>query len=151
MKALYLRVDHIAGESQDAHHRAWIDVLSCTWGTLRADAGNAQVNYRNLTVHAFADKAVPAMLLYASNGNKIRKIELSACKAGFGAIEYYRITLENVFVAQALLNDDGDMTTVEYEFQADCVKMQYWEQTAKGGKGAETRYGWDIKNHRSVF
>ena len=151
MKALYLKVDNIAGESQDAHHSAWIDVLSCTWGSLRTAAGNAQVNYRNLTVHALIDKALPAMLLYASNGNKISKVVLSACKAGSGAIEYYRITLENVFVARALLNDDGELSSVEYEFQADRVKMQYWEQTSKGGRGAETRYGWDIKNHRSTF
>ncbi|GLR08665.1 Hcp family type VI secretion system effector [Mixta theicola] len=151
MNSLYLNVDHVAGESQDAHHAGWIDVLSHSWGNRRGAAGNALVNYQNLTVHALIDKATPTMLLYASNGCRLRKVELSACKAGFGAIEYYRITLENVFVAQVMLNDSGDLPSVEYEFEADTVKMQYWEQTAKGGKGAETRYGWDIKNHRSVL
>lgn len=103
MSSLYLNVDHITGESQDAHHMGWIDVLSYSWGNRRGAASNALVNYQNLTVHTLIDKATPVMLLYASNGNRIRKVELSACKAGFGAIEYYRITLENVFVAQMVL------------------------------------------------
>ncbi|MGD8108090.1 Hcp family type VI secretion system effector [Pantoea sp. FN0302] len=151
MSSLYLKVEHVAGESQDAHHAGWIDVLSHNWGNRRSAADNALVEYRNLTVHALIDKATPTLLLYASNGSRIRKVELSACKAGSGGIEYYRITLENVFVAQVVLNDGDDLGSIEYQFEADTVKMQYWEQTAKGGKGAETRYGWDIKNHHSVF
>ncbi|MFC0140019.1 type VI secretion system tube protein Hcp [Erwinia mallotivora] len=68
--------------------------------------------------------------------NKLRKVELSACKAGGTAIEYYRIMLKNVFVAGVILNDSGDLSSVEYKFQADTVKMQYREPSATGGKGA---------------
>lgn len=76
---------------------------------------------------------------------------MSACKAGFNQAEYYRITLENVLVFEAQLRDDSHTTHVEYEFQADIVKIQYWEQTSAGIKGAETRSGWNIKENRSEF
>jgi type VI secretion system secreted protein Hcp len=40
---------------------------------------------------------------------------------------------------------------MQYAFQAETVKVQYWEQSASGGKGAEARAGWDIKNNTSAF
>lgn len=150
MNNLFLKADNVAGESQDAAHKGSIDINSYNWGAQRAAAGNGAVSYNNLSVHTIIDKATPAMLLFASNGTKIRKVELSGCKAGGTAIEYYRITLEDVIVAQILLSDSGD-ANVEYEFQADSVKMQYWEQSPTGGKGAETRSGWNIKNNVSQY
>lgn len=149
MNNLFLKIKSVDGESQDADHRGWIDVDSYSWGADRITAGSSTVKYKNLTVHGLIDKATPAILLHASNGSKISTVELSACKAGGVAIEYYRITLENVFVAEVLLNDSGDNGHVMYEFQADSVKLQYWTQSATGGKGAETRAGWDIKNNKS--
>ncbi|EXU75321.1 type VI secretion system tube protein Hcp [Erwinia papayae] len=151
MNNLFLKVENVNGESKDAAHAGWTDILSHHWGVKRAEAGNKSANHLNLTVQAAVDKSTPAIFLNASNGNKLRKVELSACKAGGTAIEYYRITLENVFVAGVILNDSGDVSSVEYEFQADTVKMQYWEQSATGGKGAETRAGWDVKNNTSSF
>lgn len=68
-----------------------------------------------------------------------------------GTWEYYRITLENVVIVEVLLRDHGAATDIEYEFEAEKVKFQYWEQGGMGGKGAETRMGWDIKNSTSYF
>ena len=38
-----------------------------------------------------------------------------------------------------------DTVGVTYSFQAAKVKQQYWEQSDKGGKGAESSAGWNIK------
>ncbi|BEM74007.1 hypothetical protein SME36J_34300 [Serratia marcescens] len=54
-------------------------------------------------------------------------------------------------VVGVFMHDNGLDSEVEYEFQASKVKMQYWEQTKIGVKGAETRGGWDIKNNTSSF
>lgn len=35
-----------------------------------------------------------------------------------------------------------------YQFQAEKVKTQYWEQSATGGKGPETQSNWNIKENR---
>ncbi|EMB4325779.1 hypothetical protein RJ492_004224 [Pluralibacter gergoviae] len=37
-----------------------------------------------------------------------------------------------------------------YAFQASKVKQQYWEQTAQGGKGAESTAGWNIKENKEA-
>ncbi|MDE1185342.1 MAG: type VI secretion system tube protein Hcp [Pantoea sp.] len=151
MNSLFLKVEGVAGESKDASHPGWIDIKNYSWGAWRSGNGPGMGNYRNLIVHTQIDKATPALILMTTNGKKIRKVEMSACKAGFNQAEYYRITLENVLVFEAQLRDDSHTTHVEYEFQADIVKIQYWEQTSAGIKGAETRSGWNIKENRSEF
>ncbi len=151
MNNLFLKVENVAGESKDAGHSGWTDILSYHWGVTRAESGNKAAHHLNLTVQAMVDKSTPAIFLYASNGNKLTKVELSACKAGGAQVEYYRITLENVFVAGVILNDGGAGSGVQYEFQADSVKIQYWEQGVTGGRGAETRSGWNIRNNTSSF
>lgn len=153
MNNIFIKVDGIAGESKDSAHQGWMDVNAYSWGASRGVGPGdvAMVNYRNLVVHCSVDKGTPAMLLRASNGNKIKTVELSACKAGGTQIEYYRVTLENVLIIEVLLRDNGATTDVEYEFQADKVKFQYWEQSGLGGKSAESRMGWDIKNSLSFF
>lgn len=151
MSSIFLKVDNISGESKDANHVGWIDVKSMNWGTSRNTNGSGTVHYKNLSVHTSVDKATPAMFLYASNGRKISKIEISSWKSGGIATESYRITLENVLIVDIFLHDAFIDSEVTYEFQADKVKIQYWEQTALGGKGAETRSGWDIKNNTSSF
>lgn len=153
MNNLFLKIDGVIGESQDSQHIGWTDVDSYIWGTKRKGdgAGKGKTQYHNLTVHCQVDKTTSGALLYASNGNRIKSVTLSACKAGGTQIEYYRVTLENVIVMEVLFRDNGSTTDVEYEFQADRVKFQYWEQGAVGGKGAENRMGWDIKNSTSYF
>lgn len=153
MNNIFFKIDGITGESKDSTHQGWTDVDAYSWGTRRNGdgIGPGKTNYHNLTVHCQVDKATAGALLFSSNGNKIKSVTISACKAGGTQIEYYRITLENVIIMEVLLRDNGSITDVEYEFQADKVKFQYWEQGSIGIKGAESRMGWDIRNSTSYF
>lgn len=150
MESVFLKIEGVTGESQDAAHPGWIDVSSYSWGVRRKGegVGPGKVSYHNLIAHCHIDKATPAALLFASNGNRIKKIQLSLCIAGDGMIEFCRVTLENVIIAEVILDGAREAS---YEFQADKVKLQYWEQTAAGLTGAESRMGWDIKNSTSCF
>lgn len=67
-------------------------------------------------------------------------------------IEYTRVTLEEVLVTsvQYSAEQGGDAVLVQFAFQAAKVKQQYWEQTDKGGKGAETVLAWNIKENREA-
>lgn len=150
MESVFLKIDGVNGESQDAAHQGWIDVSSYSWGVWRNGnlTGPGASNYKNLTVRCPIDKATAAILLFASNGSRIKAIQLSFCKAGNGMIECCRLTLENVVVTEVNLDYVAEAA---YAFQTEKVKFQYWEQTAIGIKGAETRMGWDIKNSASCF
>lgn len=85
-----------------------------------------------------------------ANGKHINKVELSVCKAGGTQIEYCRITLEDVLITNAIFNGTThtDLIGMAYQFQAAKVQTQYWEQSASGGKGAESQSSWNIKENR---
>ncbi|KOC91085.1 Hcp family type VI secretion system effector [Winslowiella iniecta] len=153
MNNIFLKIDGVKGESKNSLYPGWIDVEAYAWGTKRngGGSGTGVANYHNLSVHCVVDKATASALLFSSNGKNVKTVELSACKASDGQMEFYRITLENAIIMEVILRDSGTTTDVEYEFQADKVKFQHWGQDAIGGKGAETRMGWDIKNSTSYF
>lgn len=154
---LYLRINGINGESQDSNHKGWINIDSFSWGASQAGnmsvgggGGAGKVQYRDLTVQASIDKAIPAIMRYVSNGKHISKVELAICKAGGTQIEYCRITLEDVLIIDAMFNgaSQRDLVGMTYQFQAAKVKTQYWEQSTAGGKGPETQSSWNIKENR---
>lgn len=153
---MFLRVDSINGESQDANHKNWIDVKTFFWSIIQpgnmvsgGGGGAGKVEYKDLAVQANIDKATPAIARYASNGKHIDKVEISVCKAGGSQVEYCRITLEQVLVTEVSYNGSEHSETlgISYRFQAAKVKQQYWEQTSSGGKGAESQSGWNVKEN----
>jgi type VI secretion system secreted protein Hcp len=112
--------------------------------------GVGKASFNDLQVLARIDKAAPSVLKNCASGKHLSKVEVSVCKAGGSQIEYTRVTLEEVLVTsvQYTAEQGSDAVFVQYAFQAAKVKQQYWEQTDKGGKGAETVLGWNIKENR---
>lgn len=156
---IFLRIEGITGESQDASHKGWINVDSFTWGAAQpgnmavgGGGGAGKVRYRDLTIQAKIDKATPAVMRYISNGKHISKVEISVCKAGGNQVEYCRISLEDVLITNVMFNGatQRDLIGITYQFQAARVKNQYWEQLNNGGKGAESQSGWNIKENREL-
>lgn len=153
---MFLRVDGITGESQDANHKGWTDILSFSWGASQpgnmgvgGGGGAGKVCFNDLHINALIDKATPALLKYCANGKHIPKIEVSICKAGGNQVEYARITLDQVLVSTVQYTgaDNADTVGINYAFQAAKVTQQYWEQGSDGSKGAESSTTWNIKEN----
>ena len=156
---MFLKVDGVTGESQDSNHKGWTDIISFTWGasqpgnmSVGGGGGAGKVSFSDLHVKALIDKSTTAILKHCASGKHLTKAELSVCKAGGQQVEYTRITLEDVLVTSVQYSaaDDGELVGIEYAFQAARVRQQYWEQTASGGKGAESSAGWNIKENKEV-
>ncbi|EMH4161382.1 type VI secretion system tube protein Hcp [Pluralibacter gergoviae] len=156
---MFLKVDGVTGESKDANHTGWLDVLSFNWGASQpgnmavgGGGGAGKVNYQDLSVQALVDKASPAILKFCSSGKHVNKVEISICKAGGQQVEYSRIVLEDVLVTKTDFTGVGhsDRLMVTYGFQASKLNFHYWEQTSQGTKGAETKSGWDIKLNKEI-
>jgi type VI secretion system secreted protein Hcp len=156
---MFMKVDGVTGESQDSNHKGWTDIKSFSWGATQpgnmsvgGGGGAGKVNFEDLHVNALIDKSTTAILKHCASGKHLTKVELSVCKAGGQQVEYTKITLEDVLVTAVNYtgSDDGDLVSVVYDFQASRVKQQYWEQTASGGKGAESSAGWNIKENKEM-
>ncbi|CAM4040972.1 type VI secretion system tube protein Hcp [Bordetella tumbae] len=156
---MFMKIDGANGESKDANHKNWTDIVSFSWGATQpgnmasgGGLGAGKASFNDLHVVARIDKAAPAVMKHCASGKHLSKIELSVCKAGGQQIEYTKITLEDVLVSSVQLSGElnQESVTVNFAFQAAKVKQQYWEQTEQGGKGAESVVAWDIKKNQEV-
>ncbi len=154
---MFMKIEGANGESKDANHKDWVDIQSFAWGATQPGSmsaggggGTGKASFNDLHVVALIDRATPAVLKHCATGKHLGKVEVSVCKAGGEQVEYTRITLEDVLVTSVQYRgvQDGDAVEVSYAFQAAKVKQQYWEQTDKGGKGAESVVGYDIKQNK---
>ncbi|WP_434779539.1 Hcp family type VI secretion system effector [Neisseria sp. Ec49-e6-T10] len=154
---MFLKVEGANGESKDSNHKDWTDIISFSWGAIQpgnatsgGGGGIGKVNFNDLQVLAKVDKSTPAILKFCATGQHVGKVEVSICKAGGSQIEYAKITLEEVLVTAVVANGEADGgVAVQYSFQAAKVQQQYWEQTAQGGKGAESSMKYNIKENKS--
>lgn len=156
---MYMKIEGANGESKDANHKDWTDIMSFSWGASQPGSmatggggGQGKASFNDLNVLARIDKAAPAVMKHCASGKHLSKVELSICKAGGEQIEYSKITLEDVLVTAVQLNAEKEVETVmvNYSFQAARVKQQYWEQSERGSKGAESLVAWDIKQNKEA-
>lgn len=156
---MFMKIDGANGESKDANHKNWTDIISFSWGATQpgnmasgGGLGAGKASFNDLHVVARIDKAAPAVMKHCASGKHLGKIELSVCKAGGQQVEYSKITLEDVLVSSVQLSGElnSESVVVNFAFQAAKVKQQYWEQTEQGGKGAESLVAWDIKQNKEV-
>ena len=154
---MFMKIEGANGESKDANHKDWTDIASFSWGANQPGSmasggggGLGKASFNDLHVVARIDKAAPAVMKHCASGKHLSKVEVSVCKAGGEQVEYTNITLEDVLVTSVQLSagQDDEVVLVNYAFQAGRVKQQYWEQSDKGSKGAESLVAWDIKQNK---
>jgi len=152
---MFLQVDGVKGESADASHSGFSDIVSLNWGASQAASvsggggGSGKVSFSDLSVTAALDSATPALLKYCSSGKHVPNVKVSICKAGGTQIEYATIVLKDVLVTNAQFGsfDDSEAVKLTYSFQAAKVEHHYWVQGKDGSKGAESQMGWDVKQN----
>ncbi len=156
---MYMKVEGASGESKDANHKDWTDIVSFSWGASQPGSmaaggggGIGKASFNDLHVVARIDRAAPAVMKHCASGKHLSKVEVSVCKAGGSQVEYSKITLEEVLVTSVQITGekDSEAVLVDYAFQAARVKQQYWEQTDKGSKGAESLVAWDVKQNKEA-
>ncbi|MEM1190899.1 MAG: type VI secretion system tube protein Hcp [Pseudomonadota bacterium] len=142
---MFLKLDGVPGESKDSTHGGEIDVLSWTWGManssdphLGGGGGKGKVAVGYITFRHRADKASPVLKDHCCTLKHIPKGDLVCRKAGGEALEYLKITLEQVMVAaiDVSVDSEGDVfEDVSLAFAK--VTEEYTPQSAEGtGEGA---------------
>jgi type VI secretion system secreted protein Hcp len=152
---MYQSIDGVTGESADANHSGFSDILSISWGASQrvsvsgSGMGAGKVNFSDLTVTAAMDKATPAILKMCASGKHIPQIKISICKAGGTQIEYSTVVLKDALVTGVQFTgaSNNEAMAVNYSFQAAKVEQHYWVQGKDGSKGAESQMGWDVKQN----
>lgn len=142
--AAFAKYDGIDGESQDANHDKWIDVLSLDWGAHRPGGGATGQSRRrgaaiveDMVITINYEKASPKLLEKCLKGEVVPKleIELTATYGGSRAT-YLKYELRNVMVTSYQINasgnDEAGPPTVVVGNNFEEIKVTYTEYDDAG-------------------
>ena len=156
---IFLKLDGIEGESQDAKHKDEIEVLNWNWrmsqsaamhagsggGAGKAEIGDLQFEHR-------LDRASPNLMRMCLTGKHIAKAALTVRKAGGDPLDYLKLTMDDVLITQVnpsvSVGDEGGREVVALSFAK--VNQEYQVQNAQGGPGGAVTAGYDIKGNQEA-
>jgi len=157
---IFLKIDGIKGESNDAQHREEIEPASFSWGVSQqgtastgGGAGAGKASFQELHVVMTVSRASPQLFLACAEGRLIKTAVLTCRKAGGrDQRDFLRYTLSDVLVSSYQTNgqaEDG-LPVDQLSFTYAQVKVEYWPQKVDGSLGAPVTAGWDLKTNRPL-
>jgi type VI secretion system secreted protein Hcp len=155
----FLLIDGVAGESQDAKHKGWIDVLSWSWGETNpgphgggGGGGAGKVQFQDFSFATHVSKASPALFLACATGQHFKEAKLAARKAGKAQQEFLTWTFSDVLVSSYQTNgaggDDAPVDSVSLSFSK--AQISYRPQKADGSLDAPITAGFNAKTNAKV-
>lgn len=158
---MFMKIDNVAGESQDKSYKEWIDVLAWSWGmsqsgTMHAGGGGGggKVSVQDLSFTKWLDKSSANLMRYCAEGDQYKEAKLVVRKAGGkgGPLEYLVITMNDVIVTSLSTNGSGGegerlMENVSLNFGS--FKTEYQPQKEDGSGLAKIEFEWDIAANAS--
>jgi type VI secretion system secreted protein Hcp len=154
--AVFAKYDGIDGESDDANHGKWIDVLSIDWGENKPGGGatgqsrrRGAVIVEDLRLTMEYEKSTPKLLEKLNMGEVIPKLEIEqTANYGGARATYLKYELKNVqitsFDVNASGNDEGPPTvTIANNFEE--YKITYSEYDSEGNKKGNVETTWKVE------
>ena len=154
--AIFVKYDGVDGESADANHDKWIDVLSIDWGSSKPGGGatgqsrrRGSVIVEDMRLTMEFEKSTPKLLEKLNMGEVIPKVEIEqTANYGGSRATYLKYTLTNVqvtaFDVNASGNDESPPTvTIANNFEE--YKVTYTEYDSEGNKGGNVETTWKVK------
>lgn len=154
---MFVKIGDLKGESVDSKHKDEIDVLSWSWGmnqtgTMHVGTGGGagKVSVHDLSFTKHMDKATPNLMLACCNGKHFPEAKLIVRKAGEEALEYLKITMTDVLIANVSTggSQGEERLTENVTLNFAKVKVEYQPQGKDGKKdGGPVEMGWDISKN----
>jgi type VI protein secretion system component Hcp len=157
--AFFLKVGPIKGESKEVQD--YINVLDWEMGAelpvSRGGAGSGQVagqsEVRDLTVTVLPDKSFVDIWKFACNGRPVHEAILLCRKNVAGQPkEYFKVTLNDVYVAAARLTASGEKGADpfhphQFVLKFDKMRIEYTEYKKDGTPGDKPKAAFDTGKH----
>ncbi len=159
---MFIKIEGVEGESQDAKHEKEIDVLAWSWGMSQSGSfhtggggGGGKVSVQDLSFTKYVDKSSPILMQYCCNGSHIQGGQADRPQgrrqeaAGVPRHHHDRRDSSRRFAPGARGGEDRLTENVSLNFAA--VKVDYQPQKPDGSKdGGPVKYGWDIAANKEA-
>src|SRR5580698_7007608 len=156
---MFLKLGDIKGESKDDKHKGEIDILAWSWGASNSGnahvgggAGAGKVDVQDVSVTKWLDLSSTSIHNAVCVGKHIPEVTLVVRKAGEKPLEYFTLTMKEVFVTSISVGGSGgeDRLTENITLNFSKFKVQYKEQLDSGGAGASPEYSHDIAANKPI-
>ena len=154
---IFLKINGIDGESEDATHKDEIEVLSWSWGVSQQSSmhagsggGAGRATVEDLTFEHLIDRATPNLTQYCLTGKHIDEAVLVVRKAGGNPLEYIKFTMNQVLVtavAPSGVSQSQQRPREVVRLSFARMKQEYVVQNAQGGSGGAITATFDIKKN----
>ena len=151
---MFLKLDPIKGESLDSKHKDEIDIQSYSFGASQGGGwhsgtggGKGKVDIQDMHFTHYVDAASSGLFQATTQGLHIDKAVFVVRKAGGkDALEYFKITLEDVIVSsfQDSVHGGDERPMESFSLNFRKITYEYNTQTEKGGKGSGTPVTYDV-------
>jgi type VI secretion system secreted protein Hcp len=144
----FLKIDGIAGESQDSRHKGEIEVESFSWGET---TGSGRVNIQDFHIVKRIDKASPLLMLAAASGQHLKSAVLTAQRPGQQPQELLTFKLADLTVSSYQIGSaEQPLPVDQVSFSFGRIEITYLPQRPDGTLDAPVTAGWDVKANRKI-
>ncbi|CAD6509749.1 Hcp family type VI secretion system effector [Paraburkholderia sabiae] len=147
---VFIKIDSITGESQDALHPGEIQVADWTWKMSQQSSmmsgsggGAAKATVEDLVFFHQIDRASPNLMSYCLTGKHVPTAVLTMRKAGGLPVDFLRITMRDVVVTGVEMSASYEQVRLSFA----SVKQEYLVQNAQGGSSGVVTGMFDIKQN----
>jgi len=156
---MFLKIEGIDGESTDAAHEKWIEVVSYSLGVAQPVSGvsatggrtGGRADFQDLSIVKTIDNATPDLNIYCAKGQHIPKIELELCLATGDKHTFMKYEIEDCIVtsiAPGGAKDDEIKPTEAVTFAYGKIKWEYTPIDHTGAPGASTDRTWNLETNK---
>ncbi len=156
---MFLKLEGIAGESEDAKHKGENDVLAWSWGASQngtmhqgGGGGAGKANFSDLSVTKFVDKGSVTLLQFCAKGTHIPRGRLIVRKAGDKPLEFIKFDMQDIIVSSIQPSGSGgsEKLTESLSLNFRQWKMTYTPQANDGSNAPAVEFGFNIAKNVPV-
>ena len=110
---MYIRIDGLEGESQDARHNRWIDVIDFKQELSKEDDYSRETTV-TLTISHYIDAATSKIISNYQSARRIGEVNFESTKNIGGAqTVVYSVNVKNAVITSETITTDADSQLVE--------------------------------------
>ncbi|WP_321785142.1 type VI secretion system tube protein Hcp [Paraburkholderia sp. J94] len=154
MADMFIKIDGIAGESQDATHPDEIELLGWSWSVTQLSSmqsgsggGAAKASVSDLQFTHLIDRASPNLASHCFQGKHIPRVWLTLRKAGGLPLEYLKITMFDVIVTRVEPAAGNGFALEHVALSFARMQQEYVVQSATGGSQGTVTALIDVKQN----
>ena len=151
--AIFVKFDGIDGESRDANHMNWSDLLSVSESlALTTDSTRTRgtARYQDIVINKELDKASVRLRENLAKGSIIPRVEIevTATFADAGRVTFFKYELKNVLITSFQMNasgnDEAGPPTENVSLNFEEIKVTYTEYDDKGNSKGNVEFSWKV-------